>query len=523
MHKIFFAFILMIFSSTALSEEWRYLLSREDDGKAIEMDFHSVKADKNYIFLDIRYAPPSGWKSLLFDVAYHQEAIVVSCEKQSYAVATEIYILKDGSKKIKSSKPLPSLNYITPEDGSEPKRIIKTLCEKLSPQISIANQAPAPAPAQPQPKQVSPTLKVKSAIIENSPVDYNWRYLGEGVSDRQKLFINTPSIMRLGESVVVVLTKSEFPKIIKTPAGIEYKYSVIKELIDCKGLTVVMPWMDFYSDNDNLVETYYREFAELKEEKIPANSLLEMVAKTACPIGLAKESINDQTGSSEGKSTGKPAEESNITESSGTGWLISPSHLVTAYHVVHNATSIQVVVGEKDVIEASVTAIDPPNDIAILKLKKPLKSAPLALSTKQPRLGSRVAVLGYPLAFDLGLKIQATTGEISGLTGAKDDRRFYQFSAPAQQGNSGGPVLNQDGEVIGIVSSKLDDMEMLKKGGQIPQNVSFALKYPYVKALMESAGVVVKTPQKKSKTLEDAIHNAKDSVYLIYVLIQSKE
>lgn len=511
MRKIFLAFALMIFSSAAFSEEWRYLLDREEDGQPIEMDFHSVKAEKDFIFLDIRYAPPSGWKSLLFNVAYHQEGIVVSCAKQSYAVATEIEVLKDGSKKIKSSTPLPSLDYITPDNGSEPKRIIETLCEKLSPQMSVTKQSAAapPVATQPQTKSVSPNLKAKSAILDKSPVDYNWRYLARGVNNDRVLFINTSSIVRLNENVVMVVTRSEYAENQRLLSGSSFKYDVTKQMIDCKESTALLPWIDFYSEEHQLVETYYRDSAELEVQKIPTNSLMETTLKTACPIGLAQDVVE--------KSTGKSNEESGSGVSTGTAWLISPTNLVTANHVIDNAASIQVVVGDNEVMDAVVVATDPSNDIAILKLKKPLKSAPLYLSTKQPRLGSRVAVLGYPLPDVLGLKIQATTGEISGLRGYADDQRFYQISAPVQSGNSGGPLLNQEGEVVGIVSSKLNAMALMKASGEVPQNVNFSMKYPYVKALMESVGLAVKAATKKSKSLEDAIHNAKNSVYLIVV------
>ena len=104
---------LLLFSNNGIAEDWRFLLNRDGDNKPIEMDFHSVETEKDLIFLDIRFTPKLGWKSLLFNVAYHQEAIVVSCEKQSYAVATETDVLKDGSRKINSSTPLPSLASVS--------------------------------------------------------------------------------------------------------------------------------------------------------------------------------------------------------------------------------------------------------------------------------------------------------------------------------------------------------------------------------------------------------------------------
>ena len=499
MRTILLFFTLLFVSASVMAEDWQFLLNREGDNKPIEMDFKSVKSEGDYVFLNIRYSPESGWKSLLFGVAYHQEAIVVSCGKQSYAIASEIEVMKDGTREIKSSIPLPSLKYLKPNVGSEPYRIIEALCK------TFASNAKAKIENQEQPPQ---KLNIKSQIIDKSPSEYNWRYVAEGSSDKQKLFINTPSITRLNDNVIMVLTKSEYPSVQKTLAGVEFSYSVIKELIDCKAQTVVMPWIDFYSYNHQLVETFYREFSELKEDKIPATSLLEFVSNTACPIGMAKEVVREND---------KSQENSGLNLSTGTAWLITPTNLVTAYHVIENANSIQVLISESENVEAHVIATDPQNDIAILELKRPLKSTPLNLAAKQPRLGAKVAVLGYPLPDLLGIKIQATTGEISGLRGLGDDQRFYQISAPVQSGNSGGPLLNQEGEVVGIVSSKLNAMKIMEASGEVPQNVNFSMKYPYVKALIESAGIATKSANKKMNNLEDAIHNAKNSVYLIVV------
>ena len=497
MRKIILIILLLLFSNNGIAEDWRFLLNRDGDNKPIEMDFHSVETEKDLIFLDIRFTPKLGWKSLLFNVAYHQEAIVVSCEKQSYAVATETDVLKDGSRKINSSTPLPSLAYITPNNGSEAYRTMQALCTTLLPNSQSKNQIQAPV-----------KLNIKSKIIEKNPSEYNWRFVAEGVSDKHIVFIDTPSIKRMDENRIYVISKSEYQSNLKTTASNQYRYIVDDKIIDCKNETVFFGSMDFYSEDNQLVETYYLEPSELKSQKIPPSSLIFYIKNIACPIGLNQEIANN---------TGKSEEKAGSNISTGTGWLISSTNLVTAYHVIENATSIQVVTSEKDSIDAYVLATDASNDIAILRLNKPFKTIPLYLATKQPRLGSKVAVLGYPLPDVLGLKIQATSGEVSGLRGVGDDQRFFQISAPVQSGNSGGPLLNQEGEVIGIISSKLNDAEMIKSSGEVPQNVNFALKYPYVKALIESSGIEVKNILKKTNNIEDTINNAKNSVYLIII------
>jgi hypothetical protein len=79
-------------------------------------------------------------------------------------------------------------------------------------------------------------------------------------------------------------------------------------------------------------------------------------------------------------------------------------------------------------------------------------------------------------------------------------------------------LLNQQGEVIGVVSSKLNAINILKEHGDLPQNVNFAVKYPYISAMLDSANVLPTKSQKKTNKIEDAITQAKESVYLLIVV-----
>jgi S1-C subfamily serine protease len=202
---------------------------------------------------------------------------------------------------------------------------------------------------------------------------------------------------------------------------------------------------------------------------------------------------------------------------SGTAWQVSPNQLVTAYHVVAGAKSMGIVIND-EIKPAKLIAADPSNDLALVQLlDSTLSTKPLQLANKPPALGARVAAIGYPLTDLLGYKVQATSGEISKLSGPHDDLRFYQISAAIQSGNSGGPLLNKQGEVLGVITLKTNIT-----GGEIIQNVNFAVKYPYVATLLESAGVNNTKSQKKISRIEDAISQSKDSVYLLEVLLEKK-
>ena len=164
------------------------------------------------------------------------------------------------------------------------------------------------------------------------------------------------------------------------------------------------------------------------------------------------------------------------------------------------------------------------SDLAILKIDgAPLKSKSISLAQSQTKIGAKIVVLGFPIPELLGTKVQANTGEISAHYGLRNDPRFYRITANVQGGNSGGPVLNQYGETIGIVSSKLNDLATLKDKGELPQNVNFAIKNHYLKSLIETAQIKLVINPKKLKPIDDVIEEFKDSVFLVVTETQEWE
>ena len=133
-------------------------------------------------------------------------------------------------------------------------------------------------------------------------------------------------------------------------------------------------------------------------------------------------------------------------------------------------------------------ATDTANDLALLKTNAhPEKVAALRL---MPRLGESVEAFGYPLADILATSGNFSLGNISALSGLGDDSRYLQISVPVQPGNSGGPLLDQHGNLVGIVSAKLNALNvMLQKEGDIPQNVNFALKASVAATFLQSNNV----------------------------------
>ena len=204
----------------------------------------------------------------------------------------------------------------------------------------------------------------------------------------------------------------------------------------------------------------------------------------------------------------------------GTGFALKDNYIVTNYHVVEDAKSISVrgVNGNfTNNYSARVVASDKFNDLAILKVKGvniPTTSIPYSIKTATSEVGEDVFVLGYPLTSTMGDEIKLTTGVVSSKSGFQGDVSLYQISAPIQPGNSGGPLFDGKGNIIGIVSAK-------HKG---TENVSYAIKTSYLKNLMESSiptNILPQTNKIQNQNLSGKVKSVKDYVY--YIVCSSQD
>jgi S1-C subfamily serine protease len=162
--------------------------------------------------------------------------------------------------------------------------------------------------------------------------------------------------------------------------------------------------------------------------------------------------------------------------STGTGFFVSwNGHLVTNYHVIREASRVQVKLDDGDLIEAEVITTEKQDDLALLKVDAIRAPLPLRRESDLSK-GQAVFTLGYPLISLQGQEQKATFGRVNALSGPRGDERFVQIDAPIQPGNSGGPLVNEKGEVVGIVSSMLHPLATLSVAGVLPQNVNYAIK-----------------------------------------------
>jgi S1-C subfamily serine protease/Holliday junction resolvasome RuvABC ATP-dependent DNA helicase subunit len=170
--------------------------------------------------------------------------------------------------------------------------------------------------------------------------------------------------------------------------------------------------------------------------------------------------------------------------SSGTGFFVTADgYVVTNAHVVEGCTDPKVVCGLAGPIAAQVLARDATNDLALLKVD--FASDHVATLRAGVRIGEEIAAFGYPLQGVLSAGGNFTVGNVSALAGLKNDSGKMQISAPIQPGNSGGPVVDQSGNVIGVVVSKLADYTQ--------QNVNFAIKVTVLTEFLDSHGVSYST------------------------------
>ena len=191
---------------------------------------------------------------------------------------------------------------------------------------------------------------------------------------------------------------------------------------------------------------------------------------------------------------------SDFIESSGTGFVISEfSHVVTNEHVVRSCRTINIMTSE-GTKEASLLASDKNNDLAVLIIpnhswQKFAKLRP----GYDVKVGEDITVVGYPLGDILGSNVKATSGTISSTTGIGNDTGMYQISAPIQPGNSGGPLLDDSGNVIGVVTSKLNDLALVNLTGTVPQNVNFAIKNMTVFSFLSANNVNFNTTNSETR------------------------
>ncbi|SEM83514.1 Trypsin-like peptidase domain-containing protein [Prevotella sp. ne3005] len=237
---------------------------------------------------------------------------------------------------------------------------------------------------------------------------------------------------------------------------------------------------------------------------------------------LYKEYFSSQAANSSNQQT--PSEKSTKEEQwdgNGTGFLIdSRGYFATNHHVINGAKKIQINIIRDGLLckyNAEVVQADPQNDLAIIRINDPkftsFNKIAYNFNTSVKDVGTSVFALGYPMASIMGQEVKFTDGKISARTGIQGDATVYQISVPIQPGNSGGPLFDYDGNLVGITSSGLNRALQT-------ENVNYAIKSSYLNALIDVLPIRLNIPNDitiKNKSLTEKIKILDDYVALILI------
>jgi hypothetical protein len=199
-----------------------------------------------------------------------------------------------------------------------------------------------------------------------------------------------------------------------------------------------------------------------------------------------------------------------LQAASGTGFIVSEKgHIITNHHVIEGCTEVKVH-KDGDVYKGKVIANDILNDLALIKSNyKPNVIFPLR--DKNPSLLEDIYVAGFPFGNAISSAVKVTKGVVSSESGLGNNYSNIQIDAALQQGNSGGPILDEKGNVVGVAVAKLDLQYAMKKFGSIPENINFGIKSSVVENLIQAHNVNNPSPNTKEMSKSDLGYNIKQA------------
>ena len=185
-----------------------------------------------------------------------------------------------------------------------------------------------------------------------------------------------------------------------------------------------------------------------------------------------------------------------LVDINGTGFLINTSgYIVTNNHVISDCVGdIDGNLTAENPMKLHVVSADETNDLALLQAPARFRQAAFIRGTAM-HSGDSVVAIGYPFHGMLTSDFTVTTGIVSSLSEILNDTRFLQISAPVQPGNSGGPLLDTSGNVVGVVAAKLNAMVFAKATGDMPENINFAIKTGAVRDFLDNSAVSYQTAE----------------------------
>lgn len=269
----------------------------------------------------------------------------------------------------------------------------------------------------------------------------------------------------------------------------EYSYVKTSEFYNCEKGTSAIGTQIFFNAKHEIHSKYPKSEGALKFEEHAPGSIGNALGKFVCARSRGKIDRQEEGNVDKSKINSGP-----IT---GSGFRVARGAIVTNHHVIEGCSRLRV-----NGVAAQVRGSDARSDLALLNSSLPGPNT--SLRAQRAAVGEPLAVAGYPL-HGLLSGFNMTTGNLSSLLGIGGDTRLVQITAPVQPGNSGGPVLDSAGNLMGVVVSKLDVIKAAKITGDIAQNVNFAINANVLRSFLDANSVEYETASSDKAIASTAI------------------
>jgi S1-C subfamily serine protease len=464
----------------AFGQSWTQV-STDPVRDSFDLDMSSITANGGFTQVWVRQTLAKPQRDAISGKTYTNVVMrrLEDCRAKTFALT--MYVYRNDKGEVLSNTPVPQNDwkFVSPPPGSIAAGLQAKICE-----VAAARTALKPS-------------------VETGPTTQTtWLPSAYDPSTQTRYFIQQDSVVLLEADVVGLIAKADLGTPRKLPDGSMAVAGFLMQAFDCKAKTAVVLSADSYDAAENLVGVYEPPEDKMTVQAFTPGSASELMAKYACDPAHIVHKAEAEGGTYV-----------------GTGWLGPKGYLITANHVIEGATKLELAYDGKMVGTAEVVVTDPANDIAILK---PILTGPrhpiIPFHTAPVHLGDRVFTLGYPAPDVLGMALKMTSGEVSAMSGndaasgRMDDARFMQVSIPIHSGNSGGPVIDSQGQAVGIVISKMN-----KTGDdEVAQNVNYALKIGYVRSLMAELPTLGQpAPATPRPSLSALVAELQGSVFLV--------
>lgn len=216
------------------------------------------------------------------------------------------------------------------------------------------------------------------------------------------------------------------------------------------------------------------------------------------------------------RSRSKPDVEEEKGGSTGTGFFVSRAgHLLTNHHVIAECRNVEITRSGSVPEPVQVIARDATNDLALLKAREGADK--VASFAPRVRMGDSIYVYGFPLSGLLASSGNFTIGNVTASTGLNDDSRMLQISAPVQPGNSGGPLMDSNGNIAGVIVSKLNVLRLAAATNDVAQNVNFAIKSSVAQTFLDGHSVDIEYGSSAPQSLAPADIAEKAKEFTVFV------